>query len=147
MGDPFSVNPIRRSALLLAVSICVVVGPWAISEDAGEAVMVSIGWLALTGIVFGIPILVISICEEAHRRIRARMHPPVEELDLTPRICSILRRHGYETVAQVVAANDTSLMLMSNMDERGIREIRRQLTLWNYREWQEQGFPSERPGS
>jgi hypothetical protein len=33
-------------------------------------------------------------------------------------------------------------MLLSNMDHRGLREIRRAITLWKYRRWQEQGFPA-----
>ena len=39
-----------------------------------------------------------------------------------------------------VALPDDGLLLLSNMDARSVREIRRAITLWKYRRWQENGF-------
>ena len=38
--------------------------------------------------------------------------------------------------------DDEALMMLSNMDARTVREIRRAINLWQYRRWQEAGFPA-----
>ena len=63
--DPFERHPIRRSFLMVVGCALVLLLPWIISDEAGESVMISIGWLALTGIVIGIPVLIISLIELA----------------------------------------------------------------------------------
>ncbi len=140
--DPFENNPIRRSFLLVIGCSLVLFLPWLISDSAGESVMISIGWLALTGIVIGIPVLIISLIELAAASIRARIYPRIELLDLSPRVNHILLRHGVETIAEAERLSDAALLSFSNMDERSVREIRRQLTVWNYQQWQQDGFPA-----
>lgn len=142
LPDPFAEQPIRRSAILVSVCALIVFGPWLISEQFGTTVMLSIGWLAITGMVIGSPILVICLIEEAILRTRRRFHPTIDELDLSPRVAHILVRHGYETVEAVQAAPDSALLMLSNMDERGLREVRRAIALWTYARWQEAGFPA-----
>ncbi len=44
------------------------------------------------------------------------------------------------TIASVEETPDTSLLLLSNMDNRTVQEIRRSVNLWRYRRWQERGF-------
>jgi hypothetical protein len=69
------------------------------------------------------------------------MHPPVDQLDISPRLIHILLRHGYDTIESVDSAPDAALLLLSNMDARGVRDVRRAVAVWRYRRWQEQGFP------
>jgi hypothetical protein len=103
--------------------------------------MLSVGWLAMTGLVIGLPVLVLSLIEEAVRLIRRKIRPTVDLLDLTPRLSHILVRHGYDAIDDVDRAPDAALLLLSNMDARGVQAIRRSVALWKYRRWQEQGFP------
>ncbi len=103
--------------------------------------MLTVGWLAMTGIVMGTPILLWSLVEEGWRRAQRRLDPPVEELDLAPRLRHVLVRHGYASIAQVERAPDAALLVLSNMDTRGLRDVRRAVSLWRYRRWQERGFP------
>jgi hypothetical protein len=58
-------------------------------------------------------------------------------------VLHVLQRHGYETIESVDTAPDAALMLLSNMDLRGLREVRRAIAVWKYRRWQEKGFPVE----
>lgn len=140
--DPFAVNPIRRSFGLVLVCGLIVFGPLAIGGSFAMSVMVSIGWLAVTGLVIGIPILIWSLAEEGVLLLRRRLRPSVDLLDLSPRVVHILTRHGYDEIDAVEHASDTTLLLLSNMDARGLREIRRAINLWKYRRWQDQGFPA-----
>jgi hypothetical protein len=140
--DPFAVNPIRRSFALVSVCSLVVFGPLLVGDELAMSVMVSVGWLAVTGIVMGVPILIWSLVEEGWRLLRRRLHPTVEQLDLSPRVIHVLVRHGYEAIDEVDRASDASLLLLSNMDTRGLREVRRAISLWKYRRWQESGFPA-----
>ena len=142
LEDPFAVNPIRRSLLLCATSAGVVFLPWSVSEQLGTTVMMTVGWLAITGLVFGLPVLAISLIEWSYLTTRHRFDPPVEHLGLSPRVLHVLRRHGYRTVEDVRRASDIAILSLSNMDDRGLREIRRQLTLRDYRKWQDAGFPA-----
>ena len=140
VADPFAVNPIRRSAGLVAVSSSLVFGPSLLGRDVAATTMLAVGWLAVTGLVMGIPILALSLGEEAWRRLRRRLYPTVDTLDLSPRLTHILLRHGYESIAAVDRAPDAALLLLSNMDPRGLREVRRAISLWQYLRWQERGF-------
>lgn len=140
LNDPFAVNPIRRSAGLVILSLTILIGPWLISEKAGTTVMLAFGWLAVTGFVMGFPILIWSLVEEGIAAIRRRIHPSIEQLGLSPRVEHVLHRHGLKTIRDVDQTSDVSLLLLSNMDQRGIRELRRAITLWKYQRWQERGF-------
>lgn len=140
--DPFAVNPIRRSFGLVLVCGLTIFGPLAIGGSVAMSVMVSVGWLAVTGLVIGTPILLWSLVEEGVNLVRKRLRPTVDQLDLSPRVAHVLTRHGYEEIDVVDNASDTTLLLLSNMDARGLREIRRAINLWKYRRWQDQGFPA-----
>jgi hypothetical protein len=142
LADPFAVNPIRRSlALVLGCSVAIVV-PWLISDAVMTAAMLSVTWLAITGLVFGLPVLVWSLFAAAIREMRAHMLPSIDELGLTPRVKHLLSRHGYDTIEDLETETDAALLMLSNLDVRGVREIRRAIALWKYRRWQERGFPN-----
>ena len=139
-ADPFAVNPIRRSFGVVAVSSLVVFGAPLLGESTATVMMLTVGWLALTGLVMGTPILVWSLVEEGWRRVRRRLEPSVDLLDISPRLRHVLQRHGYDSIALVEHTSDGSLLALSNMDARGLRDIRRAISLWRYRRWQENGF-------
>ena len=140
--DPFAINPVRRSFGLVLVSGLVVFGPLALGGAVATTVMLSVGWLAVTGLVMGVPILLWSLAEEGLRMLRRRLQPTVDLLDISPRVIHVLHRHGYETIAEVDQTADATLLMLSNMDPRGLREVRRAISLWKYRRWQERGFPA-----
>jgi hypothetical protein len=140
--DPFAINPVRRSFAVVSVSLLIVFGPFLISETVATTTMLAVGWLGVTGIVMGTPILIWSLAEEGWRIMRRRLHPTVEHLDLSPRVAHILVRHGYEAIDDVDRTPDAALLLLSNMDVRGLREVRRAISLWKYQRWQERGFPA-----
>jgi hypothetical protein len=142
LADPFSVNPVRRSLGLVGVCTLVIFVPWLISDEALTTVMLSVGWLAVTGLVMGIPILIWSVVEAGVFMIRRRRRPPVDQLEISPRVLHVLQRHGFQTIASVEAASDAMLLLLSNMDTRGVREVRRAIAVWRYQRWQERGFPA-----
>jgi len=140
ISDPFAVNPIRRAAALVAVCAVALVGPWLISEQLGITMMLAVGWLAVTGLVLGLPILIWCLGEEALSAAQRRRRPGVDLLGLSPRVEHILVRHGLTTIRSIEATPDDGLLLLSNMDQRGVAEVRRATTLWKYRRWQESGF-------
>lgn len=140
--DPFQVNPIRRSALTVLGCALVVVGPMLISAQAAQAVMLSVGWIALAGLIFAFPVLVWSVIEWTVREFRRRVSPGLDQLSLSPRLLHVLRRHGYDTIADVERASDVTLLLLSNSTARDVHELRRAIFLWKYRRWQEKGFPA-----
>lgn len=142
LADPFAVNPIRRSLFLVFSCAGIVFVPWLFGDEFATTIMLSVGWLAMTGLVIGLPVLAMSVIEEVVRSIRRRLRPPVDALEITPRVAHILLRYGYETIEEVDRTPDAALLLLSNMDNRGVREIRRAITIWKYRRWQEQGFPA-----
>ena len=143
-NDLFSVNPLRRSAIVVAVCWAMILLPaWLLSGDAQALILIAFGWLAFTGIIMVTPILIWCLVEEAVKALRRRTNPPVDLLDLSPRAANLLRRHGFETIAQVDATSDASLLLLSNMDARALREIRRAISIWRYQRWQERGFPAD----
>jgi hypothetical protein len=141
LADPFAVNPIRRSSTLVVVCAATIFIPWLISEELATTVMLSVGWLAMTGIVIGVPVLILSLIEELVSVARRRLRPPVQQLDISPRVAHVLLRHGYDSIDMVDRAPDAALLLLSNMDVRGVREIRRAISVWKYRRWQDRGFP------
>lgn len=141
LADPFAVNPIRRSFALVVGCLLILVVPWMISEAAVTTVMLSVGWLAVTGLVMGLPVLGWSIAADVATRVRRHFHPSVDRLDISPRLVHVLERHGYSTIESVDTAPDIALLMLSNMDARGIREIRRATALWKYQRWQERGYP------
>lgn len=140
LTDPFAVNPIRRSAALVSSSAAVILVPWMIGEVAVTTIMLTTGWLAVTGLVFGVPVLVWSLIEAGVIRIKGKIRPPVDQLDISPRLMHVLQRHGYTEIQLVDSAPDQALSMLSNMDQRGLREIRQAVAVWKYRRWQEQGF-------
>ncbi len=140
-ADPFAVNPIRRSAGLVAVSTAAFFGPLLVGGQTAATVMLAGGWLGLIGLAVGVPVLGLSLAEAGWRRLVRRLRPPIDGLDLPPRLIHLLRRHGYDSIDLVERTPDAALLLLSNMDPRGVREVRRAVALWRYRRWQEQGFP------
>lgn len=142
LADPFAINPIRRSFALVIGCLVAIVVPWMISDAAMTAAMLSITWLAITGLVFGLPVLVWSLFAAAIKHMRAQMQPSIDVLDLSPRVKHLLVRHGYDTIDGLENETDAALLMLSNLDTRGVREIRRSIALWKYRRWQDQGFPS-----
>ncbi len=140
LPDPFAINPIRRSLVLVGTSGAVVCGALLAGDPITTLVMLSVGWLAITGIVMGLPVLVLSLLDEGWRRLQQRLHPSVDQLDLSPRLCHVLRRHGYHAITAVEHASDDALLVLSNMDARGVRDVRRAVNLWHYRRWQDGGF-------
>jgi hypothetical protein len=140
LPDPFAINPIRRSLLLVAVCCLVIVGPLPLGAQAVATVMLTVGWLAMSGLAIGMPILLLSLIAEGYRQLRRRLRPTLTQLDLSPRVAHILHRHGYEAIAEIDRAPDDELLLLSNLDKRALHELRRAITLWKYRRWQDSGF-------
>lgn len=144
LADPFAVNPIRRSFALVTCCAIAIFGPALAGDEALTVAMLSVGWLAISGIVIGTPILLWSLTEEAVRLLRRQWRPTVDLLDVPPRVVHILMRHGYEAIEEVDRAADADLLMLANMDRRGLRETRRAVAIWKYRRWQNEGFPSRR---
>ncbi len=142
MGDPFAINPIRRSFAVVAFSLLILGGGIALGGSATKLVMVSVGWLLISALILTFPILVWSLTEEGIRLVRRRLSPHIDQLGLSPRVEHILLRHGYETIGKTHETDDDTLLMLSNMDARALREIRREINLWQYRRWQEAGFPA-----
>ena len=140
--DPFAVNPIRRSAALVAASAAVFFGPLLVGGSDASGAMLAGGWVGVMGLALGVPVLALSLVEAGWERLRDRLRPSVDQLDLPPRLIHLLRRHGYDSIAVVERSPDAALLMLSNMDARGLREVRRAVSLWKYRRWQEQGFPA-----
>ena len=141
LGDIFSVNPIRRSLTVILVSLGMMILPaMLLSGEAQMAVLIITVWFGCTGLIMGIPILIWSVVEEVWHRCQRRLWPTVDQLDLSERGHNLLRRHGFVTIASVDQTPDTTMLLLSNMDSRALHEIRRSISIWQYRHWQEQGF-------
>lgn len=143
-SDLFAVNPLRRSLTIVGVCLAMLLGPaYLLEGDTRALFLIGGGWLAATGIIMCTPIVIWCLVEEAWRFVSRRINPPIEELDLSPRAYNLLRRHGFESIESVIQTPDASLALLSNMDARAIREIRRAVSIWKYRRWQERGFPAD----
>lgn len=140
-ADPFAVDPIRRSIALVVVSAVALLGPVAVGGEAGTTAMIAGGWFGLIGLALGLPVLGLSLIEAGWEHLRRRLDPPVEELDLPPRLPHLLRRHGYASIALVERTPDPALLLLPNLDPRALREVRRAIARRRYRRWQEAGFP------
>ncbi|HUZ01356.1 MAG TPA: hypothetical protein VMU89_13480 [Thermomicrobiaceae bacterium] len=141
--DPFAVNPIRRAAV--AVAVCAFIlfgGPALLGPRLGSMLLFTFGWLAATVLVFTIPVLIISVAVELWGTLRRRLHPSIDELDLNPRLRHLLQRHGYTSIDGVDRAPDGALLVLSNFDAGALREVRRAISLWKYRRWQDAGFPA-----
>lgn len=139
--DPFAVNPIRRSSLLVVTSAIVFVGPLLFGGPHGALAVIAGGWLGLVGLAIGIPVLLLSLGEAGYQRLIEQLRPSVYRLDLSPRLQNILVRHGYSAIDAIEATPDPVLLLLSNMEARDVREVRRAISLWRYQEWQAKGFP------
>lgn len=142
LGDPFAVDPVRRSAIAVTICLAIVVSPMLSGHELGVTIMLTVGWLAAIGLVFCVPILVWSVVEAGFAAIRRRLHPPIESLNLPPRILHILHRHQFDTIVSIERADDTTLLLLANIDQRDVAQIRRSITLWRYARWQAAGFPT-----
>lgn len=141
--DIFAVNPLKRSAIITAVCWAMLLIPALLLDGGLQAtLLIAGGWLAAAGIVFVTPIFIWCLAEAGWARVRWRINPTIEDLDLTPRAFNLLRRHGFDTIRSVDTTPDVSLMLLSNMDSRALHEIRRAINLWKYRRWQDAGFPA-----
>lgn len=141
LGYLFAVNPIRRALAVILVSLGLIGGPLLLPPGDARTVLLLFGvWFGVTGVVMCLPILLWCSIEEAWAWLQRRLWPTVESLDLSPRARNLLRRHGFVTIASVERMPDASLLLLSNMDRRALREIRRSISLWRYRRWQEGGF-------
>lgn len=144
LNDLFSINPLKRSFWIVFVSWMMLIVPATmLSGDLRAIILISSAWLAITGIIMVTPILIWCLIEEAWNSVSRRVNPSIEQLDLSPRAFNLLRRHGFVSISSVEATPDSSLMLLSNMDARALREIRRSISLWRYRRWQERGFPAD----
>ncbi|CAN5558976.1 hypothetical protein BH24CHL1_BH24CHL1_15010 [soil metagenome] len=142
-SDIFAVNPLKRSAIIAGICWLMVLIPIVFLEGHVQATaLIAGGWLAAAGIVFVTPIFFWSLAEVGWERIRWRVSPTIDDLDLSPRAYNLLRRHGFETINSVDLTPDVSLMLLSNMDNSALREIRRAINIWKYLRWQEKGFPA-----
>lgn len=142
-SDIFAVNPLKRSAIITGICWLMVLVPIFFLEGSVQATaLIAGGWLAAAGIVFVTPIFFWSLAEVGWERIRRRVSPTIDDLDLSPRAYNLLRRHGFETINSVDLTPDVSLMLLSNMDSRALHEIRRAINIWKYLCWQEKGFPA-----
>ena len=143
-NDIFAVNPLRRSAWIVAISWAMLLVPiFFLKGDIQALTLIAAGWIAATGIIMVTPILIWCLIEEGWKLVRRRISPSIDALDLSPRAYNLLRRHGFESIAGVDATPDSSLMLLSNMDARALREIRRAISIWRYQRWQERGFPAD----
>jgi hypothetical protein len=143
-NDIFAVNPLRRSFWIVFVSWMMILVPiFVLHGDWRSLALIAGGWIAATGIIMCTPILIWCLVEEAWKFVRRRVTPNIEQLDLSPRAYNLLRRHGLESISAIEATPDSSLMLLSNMDQRAIREIRRAISIWRYQRWQERGFPAD----
>lgn len=141
--DPFRVNPVRRAALTVLVSGTILIAPpYLLSQGLASLVLLSVGWLAGSVLVFTIPVLIMTGFEEAWRQVARRVYPSIDELDLSPRVYNLLRRHGFASIAQIERAPDPALLVLSNFDARALHEVRRAVNLWRYRRWQDAGFPT-----
>lgn len=141
LGGLFAVNPIRRSFAVIVVSIVMMLLPPMLLDGPAQAAALIIAiWFGVTGVIMCTPILIWSIVEELWHQCQRRLWPTIEQLDLSPRAQNLLRRHGFVTIASVEQTPDTTMLLLSNMDQRAVHEIRRSISLWRYRCWQERGF-------
>ncbi|CAA9583750.1 MAG: hypothetical protein AVDCRST_MAG19-4342 [uncultured Thermomicrobiales bacterium] len=140
-ADPFAVDPIRRSAALVAVAAAALLAPLVVDGGDAAAATLAGGSLGLVGLALGLPVLALSLLEAGWDRLRRRLDPEVDLLDVPPRLARLLRRHGYASIALVERTPDPALLLLPNLDPRALREVRRAIARWRYERWQAAGFP------
>jgi hypothetical protein len=137
----FAINPIRRALATILVSLTLIAAPQALPGGNVRTVLQLLTvWFGATSIIMCVPILIWCSVEEAWRWLQRRLWPAIDQLDLSPRAHSLLRRHGFITISSVERASDSTLLLLSNMDTRTVHEIRRSINVWRYLRWQERGF-------
>jgi hypothetical protein len=138
----FAVNPLRRSFIVAAACWLTLIVPITLLHGEWQAmILIGAGWIAVTGAIFVTPLFVWCLVERGWEIWFRHRCPTVEQLELTPRALNLLARHGYTTIAQLDRASDESLLMLSNMDTRTVREIRRAVSIWKYLRWQARGFP------
>lgn len=141
--DIFAVNPLKRSAIIAGCGWAFLLVPLMLPDNhVSSVLLISFGWLAAVAVIFVTPILIWSLAEVIWDAIRQRRNPTIHQLDLSPRARHLLLRFGYDTIESIESAQDSQLLLLSNMDARTVREIRRAVSIWRYQRWQAQGFPA-----
>ncbi len=105
--------------------------------------MVLFGWLAAIGMVLCFPVLLMSVAELAWKQISRRMYPSVDLLDLSPRVRNLLNRYGFRTIDSVDRCSDDGFLMLTNFDPKALHELRRAVSVWKYRRWQDAGFPAD----
>ena len=144
----FAVNPIRRASGLAVACLLVIAAVVLLLQGGsgrGNALLLIVAALAGAMLLIATMLLLWSVLAEVHRRYRRRTSADLAELRLSVRTENILRRAGYETVADIDGLDDDQLLGLPRMEDHDIRQIRRALSLWTYKRWQDAGFPT-RPG-
>ena len=142
--DPFAVNPVRRSLAAFIVSTSAFILPMVLFPASLEAMsMVLFGWLAAIGMVLTFPIFLMSVIEMVWDNVARRMYPSVDLLDVSPRVRNLLNRYGYRTIESVDQTSDDAFLMLTNFDPKALREVRRAISVWQYRRWQDAGFPAD----
>ena len=149
-GEPslngiFAVNPVRRAATLVAVCLAVIGVVIAILQGGGsrgEGFLLLLAAFMGAVLLLAVPLLLWSVGAELARRHRRRTSADLADLRLSIRTENILRRAGYETVADIVHLDDEVLLGLPRMADHDVRQIRRALSVWDYRQWQAAGFPA-----
>ena len=140
----FATNPIRRSATLVTVCIVVLATTVALlqlGDSRGEEVLLVVAALAGAVLLLAVPLMLWNTGAELVRKHRRRTSPDLADLRLSLRTENILRRAGNETIADIVHLTDDQLLGLPRMEDHDVRQIRRQLALRDYRQWQDAGFP------
>lgn len=137
--DPFAVHPIRRSAIASLISGLLLIGAplvFGTSSNVTTGIYLTVGWILAAVFVLAVPILLISLLEAGWRGLKCHVHPSVSELDLSPRVANLLRRHHFETLDDIERTPDGVMLLLSNFDAEALREVRRAISLFRYAERQ-----------
>jgi hypothetical protein len=141
--DPFAVNPVRRSfAAFVICSAAFIVPMAAFPENLEALTMVMFGWLAAIGMVLTFPIFLMSLAELAWAQVARRLYPSVDLLDVSPRVRNLLNRYGFRTIEGVDRTSDDAFLMLTNFDPKALHELRRAISIWKYRRWQDAGFPA-----
>ncbi len=142
--DPFAVNPVRRSLIAFIICSAAFIVPMAFFPQNLEAMsMVLFGWLAAIGMVLCFPVFLMSVAELAWKQIARRLYPSVDLLDLNPRVRNLLNRYGFRTIDSVDRCSDDGFLMLTNFDPKALHELRRAVSVWKYRRWQDAGFPAD----
>ncbi len=131
---------------MIAFTICTAafILPMALLPADLEALtMVLFGWLAAIGMVLTFPVVVMSLIEMAWSQVARRLYPSSDLLDLSPRVRNLLNRYGYRTIDRIDRTSDDAFLMLTNFDPKALRELRRAISVWKYRRWQDAGFPAD----